>query len=140
MAESFCSAYGDVESVKENEGKRRKRDEKETKTMAGSRNRPGGGCPCTGDLGSEKQEGQQFTEYRGANWHGEYACRRRAMPRSEPKELNKELYMDAGKDVEERVAELLSQMTLDEKIAQMIQPEQSAISYQEITEYGSVPC
>lgn len=55
---------------------------------------------------------------------------------TEPKELNKELYMDAGKDVEERVAELLSQMTLDEKIAQMIQPEQSAISYQEITEYG----
>ena len=55
---------------------------------------------------------------------------------TEPKELNKELYMDSGKDVEERVAELLSQMTLDEKIAQMIQPEQSAISYQEITEYG----
>ena len=55
---------------------------------------------------------------------------------TEPKELNKELYMDAGKDVEERVSELLSQMTLDEKIGQMIQPEQAAISYQQITEYG----
>lgn len=54
----------------------------------------------------------------------------------EPKELNKDLYMDSSKDVEERVAELLSQMTLDEKIAQMIQPEQSAISYSDITKYG----
>lgn len=54
----------------------------------------------------------------------------------EPKELNKELYMDATKPVEERVAELLSQMTLEEKIAQMIQPEQSAISYNEIAQYG----
>lgn len=54
----------------------------------------------------------------------------------EPEELNKDLYMDADKDVEERVSALLSQMTLEEKIAQMIQPEQSAISYQEIAQYG----
>lgn len=58
----------------------------------------------------------------------------------EPKELNKELYLDTDKPIEERVAELLSQMALEEKIAQMIQPEQSAISYEEIAKYdvGSV--
>lgn len=55
---------------------------------------------------------------------------------TEPAEFNKALYMDASKDVEERVSALLSQMTLEEKIAQMVQPEQAAISYQEIETYG----
>ncbi len=54
----------------------------------------------------------------------------------EPAKLDKSLYMDAGKDTEERVAALLSQMTTEEKVAQMIQPEQSAISYSDITKYG----
>ena len=54
----------------------------------------------------------------------------------EPKPLDKTLYMDASKDVEERVEALLSMMTLEEKVAQMLQPEQSAISLKEISEYG----
>lgn len=49
---------------------------------------------------------------------------------------NKDLYMDPSMDVEDRVAGLLSQMTLEEKIAQMIQPEQAAVSYEDITTYG----
>lgn len=55
---------------------------------------------------------------------------------TEPAELNKALYMDASKDVEERVSALLSQMTLEEKIAQMIQPEQTAVSNKDIETYG----
>jgi len=35
------------------------------------------------------------------------------------------VYLDSTKSVEERVAALLSQMTLEEKIAQMVQPEQN---------------
>lgn len=55
---------------------------------------------------------------------------------TEPATLNKDLYMDASRDVEERVTALLAQMTLEEKIAQMVQPEQASVSYQQITEYG----
>ncbi len=55
---------------------------------------------------------------------------------TEPKPLDKSAYMDASKDVEERVTELLSQMTLEEKIAQMLQPEQAAVSYADIKQYG----
>ena len=38
------------------------------------------------------------------------------------------VYLDSTKSVEERVAALLDQMTLEEKIAQMVQPEQNEAS------------
>lgn len=50
--------------------------------------------------------------------------------------IDKSIYMDADRNVEERVEALLSQMTLEEKIGQMVQPEQNAITYAEITKYG----
>lgn len=55
---------------------------------------------------------------------------------AEPAELNKDLYMDPEMDVEERVANLLSMMTLEEKVAQMIQSEQAAIGPNQMAEYG----
>lgn len=51
-------------------------------------------------------------------------------------EVDKSVYMDATQDVETRVAALLAQMTLEEKIAQMLQPEQAYISANEVKEYG----
>ncbi len=56
--------------------------------------------------------------------------------REMPAELDKSLYMDETKSIKDRVESLLSQMTTEEKVAQMIQPEQSAISYSEIAKYG----
>lgn len=50
--------------------------------------------------------------------------------------VDKSIYMDSTKDVEERVEALLAQMTLEEKAAQMVQPEQAGITLNEITEYG----
>ena len=47
-------------------------------------------------------------------------------PTVEPlQEVDKSVYLDRTKSIEERVAELMSQMTLEEKIAQMVQPEQN---------------
>lgn len=51
-------------------------------------------------------------------------------------DADKSVYMDPDRDVEERVEALLAQMTLEEKLAQMVQPEQNAISTKEIAEYG----
>lgn len=51
-------------------------------------------------------------------------------------EVDKSVYMDADRDVEERVEALLAQMTLEEKVAQMVQPEQSGVSLSEIRMYG----
>lgn len=51
-------------------------------------------------------------------------------------EVDKSIYMDASKSVEERVEALLVQMTLEEKVAQMVQAEQNGISLREITQYG----
>jgi len=50
--------------------------------------------------------------------------------------LDKSVYMDPTKDVETRVEALLSQMTLEEKVAQMLQAEQLDITLNEITKYG----
>jgi len=43
-------------------------------------------------------------------------------------EVDKSIYMDSGRSVEERVDALMAQMTLEEKIAQMVQPEQNEAS------------
>lgn len=51
-------------------------------------------------------------------------------------EVDKSVYMDASQDVEIRVEALLAQMTLDEKIGQMLQPEQAYVTADEVTEYG----
>ncbi|MCR5330755.1 MAG: glycoside hydrolase family 3 C-terminal domain-containing protein [Lachnospiraceae bacterium] len=53
---------------------------------------------------------------------------------------DKSIYMDASKSVDERIEALLSQMTLQEKAAQMVQPEQAGISLAQIRQYnvGSV--
>ena len=56
--------------------------------------------------------------------------------KSEEQIIDKSIYMDPTKSVEERVSALLTQMTLEEKVAQMIQPEQAAISVKDITKYG----
>lgn len=51
-------------------------------------------------------------------------------------EADKSVYMDAAQDVESRVEALLAQMTLEEKIAQMVQPEQAGITPEDVSEYG----
>lgn len=51
-------------------------------------------------------------------------------------EADKSVYMDAAQDVETRVEALLAQMTLEEKIAQMVQPEQAGINAQDVKKYG----
>ncbi|MCM1283536.1 MAG: glycoside hydrolase family 3 protein [Muribaculaceae bacterium] len=51
-------------------------------------------------------------------------------------EPDKSVYMDPDADVEERIAALLAQMTLEEKVAQMVQPEQAALDASKVTEYG----
>lgn len=52
----------------------------------------------------------------------------------------KAIYGNPEEDIEKRIEALLSQMTLEEKTAQMVQPEQADISLDEIREYnvGSV--
>lgn len=44
--------------------------------------------------------------------------------------------MDSSLDIEERIDTLMAQMTLEEKAAQVVQPEQNGISLTEITKYG----
>ena len=51
-------------------------------------------------------------------------------------EVDKSVYMDATQGVETRVEALLAQMTLEEKVAQMLQPEQAYITTDEVAEYG----
>lgn len=48
----------------------------------------------------------------------------------------KKIYLDSTRDIEERIDALMGQMTLEEKAAQMVQPEQNGISLEEITKYG----
>lgn len=47
-----------------------------------------------------------------------------------------ERYLDASLDVETRIEALVSSMTLEEKAAQMLQPEQAEITPEEVKEYG----
>lgn len=46
------------------------------------------------------------------------------------------VYMDASQDVEVRIEALLSQMTLEEKAAQMVQPEQNGLTPEDVKKYG----
>lgn len=77
-----------------------------------------GGCGSQ-TSGSSGQENVQSEQSAGANG-----------------EVDKSVYMDATQDVETRVEALLAQMTLEEKIGQMLQPEQAYITADEVTEYG----
>jgi len=71
---------------------------------------------CTGARGDEGQPEQLVTQETG--------------------EPDKSVYMDPTQDVETRVEALLAQMTLEEKIGQMLQPEQLYIKVEEVTTYG----
>ena len=51
-------------------------------------------------------------------------------------EADKSVYMDPEQDIETRIDALMAQMTLRDKAAQMVQPEQAAISQGEILEYN----
>lgn len=51
-------------------------------------------------------------------------------------EVDKSVYMDPAQEVETRVEALLAQMTLDEKLAQMVQPEQAGITPEDVKNYG----
>lgn len=55
---------------------------------------------------------------------------------TEESEVDKSVYMDSARDVEERVDALLAQMTLEEKAAQMVQPEQNGLQYYQVKQYG----
>lgn len=50
--------------------------------------------------------------------------------------VDKSVYMDPSREVEVRVKALLDQMTVEEKIAQMVQPEQAGISAEDVKKYG----
>ncbi len=50
--------------------------------------------------------------------------------------VDKSVYMNANMDIEARIDALLSQMTLEEKAGQMVQPEQNAITLSDIKKYG----
>lgn len=50
--------------------------------------------------------------------------------------IKTKVYMDSSRDVEDRVEALLKQMTLEEKIGQMVQAESDDITLEEIKTYG----
>lgn len=57
---------------------------------------------------------------------------------TEPDEVavDKSVYMDPNADVQDRIDALLAQMTLEEKVAQMLEPEQAYITPEQVKEYG----
>ena len=55
---------------------------------------------------------------------------------NEPGVPDTSVYMDASQDVEVRIEALLSQMTLEEKAAQMVQPEQNGLDPEDVKKYG----
>lgn len=54
----------------------------------------------------------------------------------QPAEVDKSIYMDPSQDVEIRVNALLAQMTLEEKVAQMMLPGQATLNAEDVTTYG----
>lgn len=59
---------------------------------------------------------------------------------NEPGAPDTSVYMDASQDVEVRIEALLSQMTLEEKAAQMVQPEQNGLDPEDVKSTESVSC
>lgn len=55
---------------------------------------------------------------------------------NETGEVDKSIYMDPSQDVEIRIKALLDQMTLEEKAAQLMQPEQANLDAADVTKYG----
>jgi beta-glucosidase len=51
-------------------------------------------------------------------------------------EQSQHAYLDATKPISERVSDLLSRMTLEEKAAQMVQGERGAVTSEDLKEYG----
>ena len=51
-------------------------------------------------------------------------------------EVDKSIYMDPSQDIELRIKSLLEQMTLEEKAAQLMQPEQATLDVNDVTKYG----
>lgn len=58
------------------------------------------------------------------------------MTEEEALEAAKDIYLNPEEDIEARIQALLSVMTLEEKTAQMVQPERANITLDEITQYG----
>ncbi len=50
--------------------------------------------------------------------------------------VDKSVYMDPNADIQDRIDALLVQMTLEEKAAQMLQPEQAYITPEQVKEFG----
>lgn len=104
---------------------------------------------CKGTDGKENNgdtlTGEELTE--GENGQDEVTPTSTPKPTATPAPTatpipaaDKSIYMDATKPVAERVDALLAQMTLGEKIAQMVQPEQNesagGASVRDVTYYG----
>lgn len=76
--------------------------------------------------GKEKMETEVQSENEALNQEGRTQPEELNEPEDVPvegTEVDKSVYMDAGQDVEIRIEALLAQMTLEEKVAQMVQPE-----------------
>src|SRR5262249_34952252 len=58
-----------------------------------------------------------------------------AAPASATTQVNAGVYLDSRKPVKDRVEALLKQMSLDEKLGQMTQPERQAVTGDDITRY-----
>lgn len=58
------------------------------------------------------------------------------VPDINPEDYPADAYKDPTQPIDVRVEVLLSQMTLEEKVAQMMQPEQAYISASQVKEYG----
>ncbi len=73
------------------------------------------------------------------NWPGRQADPRR-YPAALPSGASEAIYKDSSQTVEARVEDLLSRMTLDEKIGQMTQAENNSIKPEDVSKYyiGSV--
>lgn len=55
---------------------------------------------------------------------------------NDPEDVDKSVYMDSTQDIETRIEALLVQMTLEEKAAQLVQPEQNVLAPEDVKKYG----
>lgn len=89
--------------------------------------------------GKEKMETEVQSENEALNQEGRTQPEELNEPEDVPvegTEVDKSVYMDASQDVETRIEALLAQMTLEEKVAQMVQPEQAGITPSDVEQYG----